>query len=134
MSPQLWGEPGEALVERLELRNGCVVDNRHAVAVKAPGCTPVAAVADVAMDAACERVLIDRCRPAAGVVARCRVGVHAGGSSAFAKVADPRCSPALLSAAASVVPKDLTRKHQQILDARGDAVMVPAFDSVAGVF
>ena len=37
----------------LELRNGCVVDHRHEVAVKAPGRTPVVAVADVAMDAAC---------------------------------------------------------------------------------
>ena len=49
-------------MERLELRNGCVVDHRHAAAVKAPGRMRVVAVADVAMDAACERVLLDRCR------------------------------------------------------------------------
>ena len=120
-------------MEPLELRNRRIVDHRHAAAVKAPGRMPVVAVADVAIDAVCKRMLLDCCHPAAGVVAPCRVGARAGGSSAFAKVAHTRSSPALLSAAASDVPQDLTCKQQQMLDACGDAVMVPALDSVPDV-
>ena len=91
-------------MECLELRHRGIVDHRHAAAVKAPGRTPVVAVADVAVDAACERMLLDCCRLAAGAVAPRRAGARAGGSSAFAEVAHARSSPALLSAAAPVVP------------------------------
>ena len=91
-------------VERLEQRNGCVVNHRHAAAVKAPGRSPIVAVADVAMDEACDRVLRDQYHPAAGVVAPCRVGAHAGGSRAFTKVAHPRSSSALPPVAASLIP------------------------------
>ena len=91
-------------MERLEMRNRDIVDHRHAAAVNTPGCTPVVAVADVAMDAACERMFRNCCRPAAGAVASCRAGARAGGSSAFAEVEHARSSPSLLPAAASVVP------------------------------
>ena len=111
-------------MECLELRNGGIIDHCHAAAVTAPGHTPIVAIADVAMDAACECVFLDRFRLVVGVVMPCRVGAHAGSSSAFAKVAHPHSGLAFLSAAASIVPKHLVRKHEQVLDACGDAVVV----------
>ena len=63
----------------------------------------VVAIADVAMDAACEYEVLDRCCVATGVVMSCCIGAHSGGPSAFVKVAHPRSSPALLSTAASAI-------------------------------
>ena len=84
----------------------CVMNASLHIAVPHATMPPVVAVADLrlAMGAGCECMLLDRFRPAADVVAPCRVGAHAGISSAFGKVAHPRSSPALLSTAASAIP------------------------------
>ena len=63
----------------------------------------------------------------------CRVGEHVGGISKFAVIAHPRSSPALLSAAASVVSKQVTRKSEQVLNACNDAIIVLPFDGITGV-
>ena len=117
-------------MERLELRSGGVIRHCRAAAVKALRPTPVVAGADVTVDVACERVVLARCRAAAAVVMSCRAGMHAGGPCAFAEVALPRRRPTFLSAAASIVSKHLTRKHEQALNARGDAVTVLTFDGM----
>ena len=68
-----------------------------------------------------------------GAARRYRVCEHGGGLCTLKKGAHPRRSPVLLSTADSVASKHLARKHKQILDACGDAVVVFTFDSILNV-
>ena len=90
----------------------------------------VVAIADVAMDAACEYEVLDHCCVATGVVMSYCIGAHSGGPSAFVKVAHPRSSPAMVSVAASVVSKHLTRNYEQVLNACGDAFTMLALNCI----